>query len=463
MAALLAALLLLGACQARPSLVKQPLEQDGAVYVYLQPLPPEADRLTFHMDGVFATREDGVAIPLSLQVREFAGKDPKREKLLAYGDLPPGRYSGLSFRATDATLKGEEGDVALALAEEMPRASIPFVVVRKRAVVLSARFLYRDSVGDGFRFSPSFSAEVPGKIAVGRIGVVSSRGANIVTIFDKVSGHVVGVVPTGASPAGVVLDPVLRRAYVAIAGEDTIEAVDLLEGTVIDGQRITAGDSPLELALTSDGKKLLSVNSGSNTMSILDSSSLIETNRLQVGAGPQSVLIDRTGRRAYVFSTLSNTISVVDIDSGAVAATVATESAPVRGQLDRAGKRLYVLHRSSPYLSVIDPVSLAVVQRVNVGGGGDALKVDSRTDLVYLAKRFGDEIDIYDPFSLLPIDFLGAGGEASYMTIDGEGNNLVIVLPGKNRIRIVHLVGKGTAAEIDVAEDPYLAAVMGER
>ena len=32
-------------------------------------------------------------------------------------------------------------------------------------------------------------------------------------MFDKVTGKVVAVVPTGASPAGMVLNPVLRRAY----------------------------------------------------------------------------------------------------------------------------------------------------------------------------------------------------------------------------------------------------------
>jgi hypothetical protein len=108
-------------------------------------------------------------------------------------------------------------------------------------------------------------------------------------------------------------------------------------------------------------------------------------------------------------------------------------------------------------------VSLSVVRRINLGGGGTALKVDPRTDLIYIAKRFGGEVDVYDPFSFLPIGAIGAGGDVSYLTIDGEGNKLLIVLPARNRLRIVSLVGKGNATEIDVGEAPYWAAIMGEK
>lgn len=463
MAILFAASIFLSACQAKPSLMKPRMEEEGAVFVYVRPFPQEAERLTFRLEGISVLRQDGETIPLSLLVKEFSGKELKRERLLASGELPPGEYVGISFRLKDATLKGEEGEIALLPAEEKPVTTVRFAVARKKAVVLSMQFRYRESVREGFRFAPSFSATVPGKIATGLIGLVTSRRANTVTLFDKVTGQVFGIIPTGASPAGIALDPVSRKAYVAISGEDAVEAIDLLETAAIDRQRLTTGDNPLELAITPDGKTLLSANSGSGTVSILDSSSLIEKNRLQVGAGPQSLLLDRTGRRAFVFNTVSNTISVVDIVAGAVAVTVATESGPVRGQFNRAGNRLFVLHKDSPYLSVIDPLSLSVVRRINIGGGGTALKVDPRTDLVYLAKRFSEEVDIYDPFSFLPTDAMRAGGEASYLAIDGERNNLLIVLPGKNRLRIVPLVGRGTASEVDVGEDPYQATILGER
>jgi YVTN family beta-propeller protein len=455
--------LLLFACQAMPSLVKPRLEEEGQVIVYLQSLSQEADRLTFRLDGMSAVRGDGTHVPLSLHIAEIRGKERNRDRLLASGELPPGQYMGFSLRVKGATLKGEEGDVALPIADEKSMTSFPFTIARKKARVVSLKFRYRESLPEGIRFAPSFDAEVPGKLATGLIGLVTSRRANTVTVFDKVTGKVVAVVPTGASPAGMVLNPVLRRAYVAISGEDSVEAIDLLGMDVIHRGPLVIGDRPEELALAPDRKTLLSANTGSGTVSFFDAASLVETRRIQVGNGPQSVLVDRLGRRAYVFNTLSSTISVLDIGTGGVVATVATEAGPVRGEFNRGGNRLYVLHKDSPYLSVFDPMTLSIVRRVYVGIGGKALKVDSKTDLIYLSRQGAGEVAIYDPFSFLPVDSYRTGGDASYLTIDGEGNNLYAVLPGTNGVRAIRLVGKETASETDVGEDPYWVILMGER
>ncbi len=454
---------LLSACQAMPSLVKPRLEEEGQVFVYLQPLTPEEDRLTFRLEGISAVRGDGSTVPLSLRFDEVRGKARKRERLLASGNLPPGQFLGFSFRLSGASLKGEEGAIALPLADEIPMTSFPFAIARKKAQVVSLRFRYRNSLPGGIRFAPVFDAELPAKPADGRIGLATSRGANTVTIFDKVTGKVAAVIPTGSSPAGMALDPLQRRAYVAIAGEDAVESIDLLGGDVITRGPLTIGDRPEELALTPDRRTLLSANTGSSTVSVVDASSLVEIRRIQVGNGPQSILVDRAGRRGYVFNTLSNTVSVLDLGALEVVATISTESGPVRGEFNRAGNRLYVLHRYSPHLNVYDAATLSIVRRVYVGPGGTALKVDPRTDLVYLARKGTGEIEIYDPFSFLPVDLYRTGEDATYLTIDGEGNILCAVFPGANEVRMIRLIGKGTTSEVEVGEEPFRVTLMGER
>jgi YVTN family beta-propeller protein len=460
---LFVASLLLFACQAMPSLVKPRLEEEGQVFVYLQSLSQEADRLTFRLEGMSAVRGDGTTVPLSLHLAEIRGKERKRDRLLASGDLPPGEYMGFSLRVAGAQLKGEEGEIALPMADEKSMTSFPFSIARKKAQVVSLKFRYRESLPGGIGFAPSFDAEVPGRLASGLIGIVTSRRANTATVFDKVTGRVVAVVPMGTSPAGIVLNPVSQKAYVAISGEDAVEAIDFLGADVIGRGQLAIGDRPEELALTPDQRTVLSANAGSSTVSVVDTASMVETRRIQVGNGPQSILVDRAGRRAYVFNTLSNTISVLDIGTGGVVATVATESGPVRGEFNRGGTRLYVLHKYSPYLGVYDPGTLSVVRRVYVGSGGMALKVDPRTDLIYLARQGTGEIAIYDPSSFLPIDSYRTREDVSHLTIDGERNSLYVVLPGSNKLRVIRLIGKGTEYEVEVGEDPYWVTLMGER
>lgn len=455
--------LLIFACQARPSLVKPRLEEDGQVFVYLQSLGQEADRLAFRLEGISAVRGDGGTVPVHLHVGEISGKDPKGDRLLASGILPPGQYTGFSFLVKNATLQGEEGVVALPIADEKPTTPLPFVIERRKAQVLSLKFRYRESLQGGIRFAPSFSAEIPGKLATGLIGLISSRGGNSVTVFDKMTGKVVAVIPTGTTPFGMALDPVLRRAYVANSGDDSVEAIDLPGGDVILRGQLAFGDRPEEMVLTPDRRFLLSANAGSDTVSVIDAASLVETRRIQVGSGPQSLLVDRAGRRAYVFNTLSDSISVLDLGALAVTATVSSDSGPVRGDFNRAGNRLYVLHRNSPYLTVFDPANLSVLRKVYVGSGGTALKVDPRTDLIYLGRRGTGEVEIYDPFSFLPVDSCRTGQDASYLTIDGETNNLFVVLPGANEVRSFHLVGKTNASRVEVTDSPVWVTLMGER
>ncbi len=454
-------------CQAKPFLAGQspPLESEGAVFVYLAPLDQEAERLSFHLKEVYAERADGGRVPLPLRLPRIDPQEADRERMLACGPLPPGPYAGISIRVERASLRGEEGESALQLSEEMTPVSAPFLVERKRAVVLNLSLRYGDSVREGFRFDPAFSASFPrpGMVAVGRIGLSTSREANAVTVFDKISGHVVSIIPTGEGPVGVAIDSARRRAYVALSGEDALEVIDLLEVRILERMLLAGGDAPLDLALSPDGRTLLSANSGSNTVSVIDALSLFEKERVPVGASPQSVLLDRQAMRAYVFNMLAGTISVIDVPRATVAATIPTESDPVRGALSRDGGRLYVLQRGSPYLGIVDLSSMSITRGPYVGSGAAAIKVDPQTDWIYLARKDSVDVDVYDPFALLPVDFVPAGGEAAHLAIDGEENDLWVVLPGMDRLLAVGLVNKRTVAAVDVGKGPRRVAVMGER
>jgi YVTN family beta-propeller protein len=440
------------------------LETEGAVYLYLNPLSPEASRLSFSLQGAAAVTESGEEIPLSLNIKEFSVRAVLRERLLAGGELPPGRYRGFRFQVGKASLAGEEDNAALQSPEAAATEDAPFVVTRKKASVFSLTFRYAESLPGGVIFTPRFTVVPPVQPPLGIQGFVVNRGANTVTVFDKITGRVTGVIPTGADPGGMVLDPSGRnRAYLAVSGEDAVDVIDLLQGEAIDRIRLVGGNRPIELALTPDGKTLLSVNAGSGTVSLLDTDSRSERARIPVGNGPRSILLDGTGRRAYVFNAEGATISVIDVPNRMVAATIPVESGPMRGQFNRRGDRLYVIHQGSPYLLVIDPFSLAVVRRQYIGMGYQALKVDSVSDRIYMARKGGNEVEVFDPFTLVPISFLKAGGEVTYITIDGQGSSLLLLMPWEKALRSVDLIRSGPRMEVDADDDPYWVTVPGER
>jgi YVTN family beta-propeller protein len=449
-------------CQAKSVLVKPALEEEGELVVYLRPLPQEAEPLAFILEGISAEKEEGGSYPLTLSLTEIRGEKPQRQRFLASADLPPGKYAGLSFKIKTAAIKGEEGPSVLLVPEQPVAIAFPFQVARRKALLLSLAFDYRKSVGGRYRFSPVFSIFVPDRPPVGLLGYAANSGSNNITVFDKKEGQVVGVIATGRGPRGIALDRRSRRAYITLADDDTIEVVDADAWDVVSRLRLQTGDHPQEPALSRDGSTLFTANSGSDSVSVVDTASLLEVNRIPVGQAPRSILMDREGKRAYVFNAHSNTISVIDVVSRALAATITTPSGPMRGQFNRNGDRLYVIHEYSAYMTMFDPSSPSVQRKIFVGTGMTAIKVDERTDLAYIGRK-PDALEVLDPFSLFPVETVPVSGEIFHMAIDGEENNLYLVHPDRKVLSVIDLISRKKAPEIDIGEGACWVTVMGER
>ncbi|RJR16653.1 MAG: YncE family protein [Nitrospiraceae bacterium] len=464
--ALLVFSLFFSGCQLKSALlipVASEETDNGEVFLYLQPFPQEADRLRFSIEEASAVRDDGAVIPLLLSISEFRGRDMKRQRLIASGWLPPGQYRGFSFRVRNASLEVEEGEANLLVPEGPVMAEFPFDIRREKSYVMWLKFNYRQSITGGVAFSPSLSVFLPERPVAALLGYVANHDSNNITVFDKKSMQVIGVITSGKGPGGIAIEKDRRRAYVTLEGDDSVDVIDMTSGEVINNIKLSPGDGPREPAFTPDRRILLTVNTRSDTVSVLDPSSLIELTRITVGNGPNSVVVDPAGRRAYAFNTISSTISVIDLASRSVAATISTEPGPLRGQFNREGNRLYVVHEWSSFITVIDPFSLSVLSRVRAGIGLNTIKLDTRTNLLYVSKKDGPMIEVYDPISAVPVDYITGDASASYMTIDSEENNLFMVVPETKTVIIVDIISKKIIGKIDVGMKPAWVTMMGER
>jgi YVTN family beta-propeller protein len=440
-----------------------PLGNEAEVLVYLQPLPQEAGKLRFTIGGISAVGSDGSEIALALAIKELKGADlVGHQKLLATGIVPPGPYTGLSILIEKAFIQGEEGETALFIPAEPVRARLLFEAKRRQASALFLSLNASGAIADGISFTPTFSLAAPSRPLINFTGYVSNSAWNLISVFNKKTMQVINTIATGRGPRGVVLDQRRARAYVAVSEDDRVEVYDVFAGTLIDSIRLSFGDYPMELALTPDGRTLVSVNRNSNTVSLIDSSSLFEVTKISVGEGPTSAVVDPSGFKAYIFNSLSNTISVVDLTQRAISVTIGVAGSPLRGAFNLRGDRLFVISRNSPNLQVIDPLQLRVVEKIFVGPGASSIKVDFRTGLILVGKKSGGEIILVDPSSLMFIDTIQVKGNAIFMTIDRQENTLFVVLPERKLVQKINLTSKEILAEIEVGEGAYAVAVVGE-
>lgn len=454
---------LCGGCMQARQMVKQPLGNDGALYLYCDPFPQDAGRLEIAVETLSAIREDGLAVSLTPEVKEFTLAGMRRQRLISRAVLPPGRYKAIAVTLKSASLSGEEGTGRLLVPEQAYENRVLFTITGGKATVVTMELRYRDAIGDGITFNPVFTSTVPPAPLPELTGYLSNRADNTITVFDRRSARIGMMIETGRGPAGLALDQARLLLYVALTGEDAVGVIDVKENDFIERIRLTAGDEPHFMVITPDGRTAVTANTGSNTVSIIDLQSRFEVARVPVGIGPEYVLMDRAGRLVYVFNRLSNSISVIDLAKRAMTGTLPTESGPLYGQLSRKGDRLFVYHDMSPNILVIALDGQTTTRRINAGTGVRAVKVNPATDQIYVGNSFGGIIDIYDPFTLMVTDFLNADGGIGYMSIDGEENNLLVIHPRARLLRFINLIAKKERGQLDTGAEPYSVVFFGER
>jgi YVTN family beta-propeller protein len=458
------AVLLAAGCsiQARPVTGLPPLDREGEIYVYLAPLPREADSLAFTLSGISVEKEDGTTQAIDVLVPDVSGGQSRGQRFVAFGRVAPGDYRAVLVSVAKATLGQPGGKVDLLTPSDPVRREFRFKVVNRRSVVLALALDYGTSMKKGREFSPTFAMEVPAKAAWQMVGYTSNTEMSSLTVFDKRSSLVTGVVATGRDPRGLALDPRANRLYVALSGADAIDVVDVVGTEAISRINLSVGSRPRDLVLAPDGR-LVVVNPGTRTVGFVDPLSTQELARVPVGEDPWSILLDRAGQRAYVLNRRSNNISVIDVANRSLVRTVPTDPEPLWSQMNGAGNRLYLICAGSAFLTIFSLPDLAVVNRVHIGLGASALRVDPRTDLIYVGKRDEDRLSVYEPFSFLSIDDFDVPGPVTYMAIDEVDNTLFALIPSMQRVAVIDLTSRRILSVVDVGRDPYVVRLSGER
>src|SRR5262249_34616045 len=99
-------------------------------------------------------------------------------------------------------------------------------------------------------------------------------------------------------------------AYVTNSGSKTVSVIDTAANTVV--ATVPVGDFPDGVAITPDGTHAYVVNHFSDTVSVIDTGTNTVVATAPVGSFPDKVAITPDGTHAYVTNGGSNTVSVID-------------------------------------------------------------------------------------------------------------------------------------------------------
>lgn len=131
---------------------------------------------------------------------------------------------------------------------------------------------------------------------------------NRVSFFDINTPEVIGNLPVGKHPMGIAIDPKKRRVYVANSGSKTVSVIDSVTGGVAN---IDVGASPTDVAVDSLGRVYVTHPDG--LVRVIDPSTAGVTARVPVGSQPRGLAFEPHSNRIYVANRGDGTVSAIDL------------------------------------------------------------------------------------------------------------------------------------------------------
>jgi YVTN family beta-propeller protein len=117
---------------------------------------------------------------------------------------------------------------------------------------------------------------------------------------------------------------------------------------------------------------------------------------IRVGSNPTGVAVNSKRNEVYVVNTGSNSVSVIDAEKNAVVATIPVHQRPYFISVSADGTRAYVANSGSNNVSMIDLKSRREIATVGVGESPGVAAVTPDGNAIVVSNRVGNSVSIID-------------------------------------------------------------------
>ena len=306
----------------------------------------------------------------------------------------------------------------------------------------------------------ALNALVPLVVAAGGTSARSTNATPGTTPSAQIAGDpnygTYETISLGGTPTNVAISANGGRAFVVVG--DSVKIVDIRDsGPLVSGTAVV-GSSPNTVAASADGTRAYVTNSGSGTVSIIETalasgSAPTVLTPVVVGSSPTGIAVSANGNRAFVANTGSGTVSIIDYDKSLPLSlrtpkvtSVTVGSGPTSVATNSAGTVAFVTNSGGDTVSIIKYTGgTPTTVYVPVAVSPTSVKVsDSGTKAVVYSR--GGIISVIDASGSVPVVTTVPGNHYSY--VDRPG---FIAISGDGRTAFVTEHDSGKVAIIDTA------------
>jgi YVTN family beta-propeller protein len=221
--------------------------------------------------------------------------------------------------------------------------------------------------------------------------VVANRRGNSVSLFDlgpayAASAHKPQVIEGCPGASDAVILPDSSKAFVACSAGHQIMAINLDKAPANSSRTdrpqtyrleslLDVGRAPIQLALKPDGGELFAVNSLSDSISEVVTTTDDVDGAHMIGDGPVRGLVSSDNSLLYVGNLRSQEVTVYAIDDGKLIGSIHVGDGPSALAFSSAGHLLFVVDARSADISVVRTASRSLFTMLPTGRAPNAIAV----------------------------------------------------------------------------------------
>ena len=250
--------------------------------------------------------------------------------------------------------------------------------------------------------------------------------------LNKVSGGT-GFVTVGTNPASIAITPNGQYVYVTNVGSNSVSVISTSSNSVVS--TITVGSNPNGVAITPNGQYVYVANSqygssgGGNTVSVISTSSNSVVSTIPVGTTPWGVAITPNGQYVYVTNTGSASVSVISTSSNSVVSTIHVGIEPLGVAITPNGQYVYVDNSglgTGTTVSVISTSSNSVVSTIPVGINPHSVAITPNGQYVYVTNGASNTVSVISTSTNTVTTTITAGSAPQGVTITPDGQYVYV-------------------------------------
>jgi len=404
--------------------------------------------------------ESGAKAPLSLQQRKIDTSSAVRQLVLARDELRTGYYTKLCFKISGATLIKEGRPQPLILDNNgFIDVPVSLRIVPHRSTSLFLDWAPEASIGPEGTFSPAIEIRKSSAGLKKLLLYVSNSQDNYISIIDRGSHQVIGIIPVGNGPKGMAVSENGNYLYVANYLSNTISIIETAINRLVDTIPLNIGVGPTELCIPPRTSTLYVTTKDSNAVIAIDTITKNIIKKIDVGQGPIGIASDPNGQYIYVANSYSNNISVIDTHNNELVNTIGVGGEP--RYINIYQRYIVVSNSQSNSVNFIDLYSLRLVSTVFVPGRPGRV-IPGLRSWVYVAGEQSHDISFVAPSLNIVPRKLTAGQYPAGMALDRDRKLLYVANFMDNTVSVLDLIREREIRRIEVGDRPYDVVLISD-